>query len=63
MAEDVLKCHLQLLMKEDGGGNGLGLQGWWVWREDNSHGDGKAKCLINRCLLGHVGTLGHRKEF
>ena len=35
---------------------------WDFNRADgNSHADGK-QILINKCLLGHVETMGHREE-
>ena len=38
--------------------------GWNLKGEEgNSHGDGKAKCLVNKRLLGQAETVGHREEF
>ena len=34
---------------------------WDFKREKgNSHGDGKANILVNKCLLGQAETVGHR---
>ena len=43
--------------KKDVGVSDLGLQDWkskWGW---------KTKCLLNKCLLGYAGTIGHGEEF
>ena len=43
--------------KNDVGVSDLGLQDWkskWGW---------KTKCLLNKCLLGYAGTIGHGEEF
>ena len=38
-----------------------------VWdfkrQEDNSRGSEKNSCLVNKCLLGHLETMGQGEDF
>ena len=41
-------------------------KGVGVWdfkgEKDNLQEDGKSKCLVSRCLLGHAEKMGHRED-
>ena len=54
-----LKYHLWLKTKNDFASSGLECQGGgrqFTWRR-------KIKWLVNKCLLGHAETLGHRVDY
>ena len=53
-----LKYHFSLETKEDAQCSCLGLQR----RERKFPQRWKSRCLVNKCLLGHSETMGHREE-